>query len=505
MAFLNRLYRWYGKHVVLGVAASILILSVVALAIIFGSGASEVTTIDEDTKPQVTVSSIRALGSTSGFTVVGTVNAVREAQLQAESSGRITSVNVELGDTVRAGTILATIENSSESAALLQAEGAYEAALAGSLQSDVSLDEAKAGARNVYRDTFSTADSIVRNTIDMWYSNSGSVITGFRIAGSGRAPEFIATRKELDQKLSTWSLNVTQNLDEKTEEAMLEEAESTITAISNLAVSLAPLLSDEDISELLTDDEFLSYTTSLATARASLDDALTTISRARQTLEQAKVSAVSPAPSQSSAQIKSALGTLRSAQANYEKTLVRTPISGVVNALYVKEGTSIAQGAPAALVANNNALEITTALGEEDQDIVREGDAVFIDNKATGTVTHIAPAVDPLSGKMEVKIGVDGITTLKNGSTVSVSFTRNTETVSDTEGVTVPLSALKLLASGPIAFSVSEENVLVARPVVLGPITGESVVVTNGLTLDDIIVVDARGLKEGDAVTVVTQ
>ena len=66
----------------------------------------------------------------------------------------------------------------------------------------------------------------------------------------------------------------------------------------------------------------------------------------------------------------------------------------------------------------------------------------------------------------------------------------------------VPLSSFKMTSSGPVAFIVGSDNKLVSQKVVLGDITGDSVVVVEGLTPDTRIVVDARGLKEGQEVEV---
>ena len=69
------------------------------------------------------------------------VEAVSEANLQAETGGRITSVSVDVGDTVSAGKVLATIESSAQRAALVQAQGAYEAAVAAFLAGEVTYSE----------------------------------------------------------------------------------------------------------------------------------------------------------------------------------------------------------------------------------------------------------------------------------------------------------------------------------------------------------------------------
>lgn len=499
---LNRLYGWYGKRVVRGVLGVLVILLVAG--IVTSKSRSEVATtgVEEAQKPTVVVRAVSDLQSQSGFSVVGTVRAVSEARLETEANGRVTSVFVKTGDSVAPGTILATFENSAEQAQLLQAQGAYESALASSLQSGSSLGEAEVGARNAYRDAFSTADTVVRNSIDQFFSNPGSKIVGFRLTGTPDPIEQIRIREEIDSLLAVWSENVASDaLTDRNAVEFLIEAERVITMISNFTTTLVSFVADEGVPTRLSDAEREAYAADLSGARAALDGALGSISRARDTFEQAKISSAEGTISQSSAREKSALGVLRSAQVNYEKTIVRSPIAGVVNAMYLRAGEFKNVGEPAALIANNGSLEIATALSEDDISMVRPGDLVRINNEAEGRVTNVAPAIDPTTGKVEVKIGVTDPEVLKNGSTVTITFVREISGATDGK-ISIPLSSVKLLPSGPVVFSVAEGDVLVSHPVVLGAITGESVEIVEGVTSDQEIVRDARGLKAGDYVTV---
>lgn len=502
---LNRLYDRYGVTVVRrGIAGVLILLAGIVFFVVRGNDSSEA--VSEGRKvPAVTLSAVRDLSNASTFSIVGTVSAVNEARLQAEASGRITSVNVGLGDTVYAGAIIGTIENSSEHASLLQAQGAYDSALASNLQNNSSLEESKVKVRNTYRDTFSTADGIVRNLIDEFFSNPDERNRGFRLGDAGNASEFNALRGEIGLILTEWSADVLNNFGGMTELEMLSKAEASITTISTLTSSLARIVADEDLDTGFTEAELDTYSTRLASARTSLDSALASISTTRNVYNQALISASPDTASQSSAILKSALGTLRSAQANYEKTIVRTPITGTVNALYLKQGEYISNGQPTVTVANNGSLEITTAVGEKDFAFIHIGDVVRINNIATGTITKIAPAVDPMTGKSEVKISTGNTPELKNGSTVSIELTQKTSTENTTSKIVIPLKALKMLASGSVVFELSDTNTLVALPVSLGAIRGDSVEVTSGLTPDTIIITDARGLKAGDSVTVLTQ
>lgn len=498
---LNRLYGWYGVRVVRSIAAVIVVL--VMVGIVLGMHDENVSLEKESVKQTlVTISRVDALTQKSEFTVVGAVAAIDEVRLQAETGGRVTSVNVALGDVVDAGTILATIENSAEYAQLLQAEGAYEAARAVSLEGSANLEEARVGVRNAYRDTFSTTETIVRSTIDQFFTSPLESINGFKISGTGRAQEFLAIRAEIESELETWSQNIKNNPSDQTEEDRLTHAEEIITVVSDLMASFVYLLADNSNEKSITDTERATYQSELAAGRSALDGALSTIARARLNYEQARISGSSEGTSRVSAQQKSALGVLKSAQAAYERTLIRTPIAGVVNTLSVKEGSYVNNGDEVALVANNGSLEVRTTLGEEDLLRVTVGDTVRLNETGTGNITHVAPAVDPISGRGEVRIYATSADSLVNGSTVRVTFIREISAKPTKGALAIPLSAVKLLPSGAVVFTVTAAHTLEAHTVTLGRITGDAVEILEGITGETEIVVDARGLRVGDTVQV---
>jgi multidrug efflux pump subunit AcrA (membrane-fusion protein) len=148
-------------------------------------------------------------------------------------------------------------------------------------------------------------------------------------------------------------------------------------------------------------------------------------------------------------------------------------------------------------VANNNGLEITAFIGESDRPFFTVGDSVLLGEVATGTITNISPAVDATTGKIEIRISAD-TSTLKNGDTVRVVKTIETTTTSD---ITIPLTAVKFERSDGYIFTVTD-NTLVRVPVKVGDISGDSVIILEGITQDTEIVVDARGKTEGLSVTV---
>ena len=201
--------------------------------------------------------------------------------------------------------------------------------------------------------------------------------------------------------------------------------------------------------------------------------------------------------SASEAQVKQALGQLRTAEANLEKTIFRSPISGTLNQLAVEVGDFVNMFETIARVANNDALEVTAFVNESERNRIAVGDGVVIAGKYDGVITNIAPTVDPVTRKVEVQIGTE-TTELTNGDSVSITLNGSTSAIDE---IVIPITALKVETDRIVVFTVSNENTLIANEVSEGPIVGSSIVIRNGLTPDMEIVLDARGRNEGDKVS----
>ena len=87
--------------------------------------------------PQVPVVTVGAQAVGSGMTLDGSLQAVRQSVLSAQASGRIASLSVKAGDRVKAGQVLAVIDDRATQAGVAQAQ-------AGFAQADANLANAKA-------------------------------------------------------------------------------------------------------------------------------------------------------------------------------------------------------------------------------------------------------------------------------------------------------------------------------------------------------------------------
>jgi RND family efflux transporter MFP subunit len=506
----ERLYAWYGKRMVIFVGALIVLLIVIGVALtVFRHPAPAAEEAAEAAR--VSVKSVSELQNGTTFRAVGTVEAVSEAQLETEAGGRVTAVTTELGAHVAAGAVIASLENSAQRAALLQAEGAYDAAKAGAASSDVSVESAQNSLRsaqtsgvNAYQSAYISVESTIHNDIDDLFAMSDRTPIGFRFDAQGHAPAVLAERMAIEGLLTDWA----QKKDAASAANVLDrlaEARGDVERISSFVETLSMYINEENTSDSFSATDKATLEATLTAARQtlagvsqSLSSQITAIEGAQKGLEQAQIAGSSGVSSASAAQVKIALGGLRAAQAAYEKTIVRSPISGTVNALYLKEGEYVSPSSPAAIIANNNGLQISTAVNEEDSAALSLGDRVAIEGGAEGTIVAKSPALDPTTGKIALKISIDEQADLKNGAIVTLTFASSAE---KTGTITVPLASLKMTSNGPVAFKV-ENGTLVALPVAIGTVLGDAVIVESGLASSDMIVEDARGLKEGQNVTV---
>lgn len=489
----------------------------VILKVFFG-GDTEV--VEEIKKiPEVTIVSITELDQTSLFSTVGTVEAVSEAELKAESGGQVTAVYTDLGKYVKAGSIIAQFENARERAALISAQGSYEAAAASAATSKLGVGEAEialknsiSAASNSYTSGYNSISGLVFTEIDDYFSDGSSATPGLRLNGYGNTLAINSGRVAVGTMLTAWQQStLAAKTDGATVKSALEKARANVGQVISLVDMLMTAVSKENSLPATEEAQKQADITKLTNLRStllglqnSLLGSINSVTASEEALARAKIAASNTnTPSLSGAQLKQALGALRAAEAQYEKTLVRTPIAGTVNSLNVKKGDYVSPSQDIALIANNNGLQTVTAINEADRERVKVGDIVtIVGSNATGTVAAIAGAVDPKTGKIAVKVSLPENAGFSNGASVSLGFGVSTTTVATNTPIYVPLSAVKLGADGAVMFSVDENKKLVAIEVELGMVLGDTVLIKSGITNTDKFVKDARGLKAGEEVTI---
>ena len=301
------------------------------------------------------------------------------------------------------------------------------------------------------------------------------------------------------------SRTLTVNDDLKAE---LAATEAEVRDARVLLDSMLKALSDAIPNDDTTAAEIAAYKAGATAARASLTGTLSALAGSRsaidiaeKNLEQGETGAQSEDVAASRAAVKQAQGVYNLALANLEKTIIRSPIAGTLNNFTVKLGDTVAPSQQVAIVSNNAALEAVMYVTEDDRNRIAVGDSVALEDGVKGTITRIAPALDPVTRRIEVKVGLPSDAKFLNGESVRVTLTKDASTPAISGPLAIPLTALRMEAERTIVFVVDDGRVA-AREIAIGKLSGDSVQVTDGLSLDTEIIVDARGLKEGAEVSV---
>jgi RND family efflux transporter MFP subunit len=441
-----------------------------------------------DQTPHVRVASVADLASGAGpLAIVGKVTSLNQASILAQTSGELVSLNVAIGDSVAAGQTIGSFENASEKAAVQQAQGAYDAAVAA--QSANSGASTAISAQNAYTSAYSTLDTAMQD-IDSFFGAPTPVGPELLIHSATNDPTTLEReRRSVGTEIESWRTELA-NATSTDPGALLDDAYATTQDASSFLTDLA------QSATAYNSGATSAQLANLATARSAVAGLLSTLSAARNAYRSTSPGA--------SASVEQALGALNGAKANLAKTVVRSPISGTIVSLPVTQGDFVSSFSPVATVSNPHALEIDAYVSADDAKTLAAGGSATIENAVTGTIVSVAPALDPATGKILVKIALTGdASALTDGDTVTVSLARATSSPSTaaSEAVTIPLTAAKITPQGPIVFTVSSST-LVAQPITIGTVLGDRVQVTGGLASSTEIVTDARGLAEGEAVIV---
>jgi RND family efflux transporter MFP subunit len=512
--FANRVGWWK-----IGIAGAVVIVGGLAAHAYIGPS----TPVPALSIRQVEVRSVAALAAESSpLEIVGTVSAKSEATVLAESSGRITRAYYGLGDVVGAGASIVALENASQQAALLQAQGAQDAAQA-------ALDKVKSGARaeekstlqaslnagqqgavNALLSAYTAVDNAIRGTTDPFFISPNGVSPRFKILAYDSQVKINAEDGRIALN-SVLAREKTRAADLSTDDDLHAEFDTTTTEVRQVRDFLDTVIATLNAGIAApeypqsTIDAYLSDATA---ARASINTVLSTLSSAHLALQMAennlKESVVGARPEDiaaAEAALKQAQGSVAAARASLEKTIVRAPISGTINSFSLKVGDHVSQGSPVVTVANNSALEVIAYVSESDAREIAVGQNVSFDSGAKGIVTKIAPALDPVTKRIEVRIGIsDPGKTLLNGQSILARIERVAPGIAVTSRITIPISAVKVEADRTTVFTVGADSALVAHEVKLGALLGDRIEITEGVSADMQIVTDARGLREGQSV-----
>lgn len=378
--------------------------------------------------------------------LTGKTQSTQTVDLSFESGGKVKSVLVEVGDTVKAGNTLLTLDSSEQALDLAEAQAELEVELStlrelkkGARPEEVLVYEAKLSNARVdvssalssladkMRDSFTKADDSIRNNVDQLFNNprSSSPQLSITVSNSQLENDIEQGRVLLESILASLQ-NTTSGASSGDSTLLFVESREVTTSLSlikgfldKVALAVNALSSSSSISQTTVD----AYKTSISTARATINTTVSAVLTAEEKAR-ATLSAVSLAEKElalkkagaTTEQISSQEAKIRQSQARIarlrvllDKMILRTPIDGVVTRQDAKVGGGVSAQTVVVSIITENSLEIEANIPEVDLGRVRIGNGVVITVDAfpgetfSGTVSYIDPAETVIDGVVNYK------------------------------------------------------------------------------------------------------
>lgn len=208
----------------------------------------------------------------------------------------------------------------------------------------------------------------------------------------------------------------------------------------------------------------------------------------------------------STANVGQIRATIRQIEAQIAQSIIKAPSDGVITKRNAEAGEIPALGQSLFTMAKEGELELRTQVQEIDLPGIKPGARVTITPAAPGLkaitarVREISPVVDPKTRLGTVYVDVSAAHGLKEGMYASAEIETGTRL-----SLAVPTKSIRAEEGEKIVF-VLQGNKAVRRPIVTGNATGDMVEVKSGLAdVERIIIAGAGFLKDGDVVELGTE
>lgn len=416
--------------------------------------------------------------------VTGKVIPSKDVDMAFETSGRVSRVNVKVGDLVKQGQVLASVGSGDQYATVLQRQARVDSEAAklaevqrGSRAEDITIATTEVdGARTSYeqnlqalmdqvKDSYSKVDDGVRAKADQLFKNPRSV-----------NPEVIAfdnyplrasvnnQRLQIGEMLTAWQKSVATLNTSNYSSDNLNEARTNLSTARDFFNDLSEGVSSLTASDAIPQATIDKYKTDISAARSAISTAISSLSSAEQTyktssntLEKAqnqlalkKAGSTIEQINSQSALLKSAQADLQSARAILGRTNITAPFDGLVTKVDTKEGEIASVNTNVIAMISASSYEIESFISESDIAKVRTGQPARVTLDAYGkdivflaSVVQVDPAETLLDGVSTYKTKlqfVEADERIRSGMTANIII----QTAEKPASVVIPQEALFL-------------------------------------------------------------
>ncbi len=360
----------------------------------------------------------------------GKVKPNQSVDLGFDRSGRVSQVLVEVGSSVFAGDLLATLEVSDVNADVAKAKSVLE-------EETIKLRELKSTSPASYKDAaqnleaaerkaFVAADNAVRNKIDQFFKTptskpefevsftDGNFVHYFDVSNDVKL-NLNNQRVYVGQILTKWSAELPK-VNSSNASFFAEGTLSYLNSVADFLDQVADAINAFTPAEYAYETTVNTYKTTVSSARTEVSDAIKELVAAKDKLNSAPTlneAGQFESVLAQEAKVSQARAALTSLEAVLGKAMIRAPFGGVVTVQDAKVGAAVNAGENLISMTSNQDVYIEANISEINIGKLKEGNPVsvkfdaFPGEEFEGFVSFIEPGDVLIEGVVNYKIRVD--------------------------------------------------------------------------------------------------
>ncbi len=390
--------------------------------------------------------------------VTGNVKPLSEVSLAFERGGRVSNLSISVGEKVYAGQSLASISNADLVASLDRAKADLKIAeiQLGNIQTNtqtntlevqnakvdkatLDLAQAKITIINSIKDSFTKADDAVRNKIYSLFSDPIKYNARLNFTTDTFLQEDIEDGKDtISDTLDSWYRSLNNLTSTSDLEVYYNTAKLNLFSIKTLLDKCAEAVNGLKFeSDGLTQTQIDTWKLNISSARSSIDLAVSALVGNFDSYQTA-ILALRTAESDFSVQevsVEQARAGVASAEAELAKSIIKSPINGVVTNLGIKLGEIVSANKEVVSVISYGDYEIESFIPEADIAKIKVGNTAKATLDAYGSgvvlesvVTKVDPAATVIDGVPTYKVTLKFINKderVRSGMTANIDILTN--------------------------------------------------------------------------------
>lgn len=349
----------------------------------------------------------------------GHVKPAENVDLAFQSSGKVAKIYITVSDKVVSGENLIQLDNSDIYAQLAgsQADLKTQQAKLDSLKAgtrpeqikisqtkvdnaQVALDQVKITLVNTLRSAYTVSDDAIHNKADSFFSVPAipAPHLSFSVSNTQLQVDIESQRLVIEAILKSWQasssqLTVNSNLDIaisyikqnlNTISLFLDKANSSLNGLSPNGIITQTTIDAWKLNVSTARTNISASISNVSTAEQSLKTAESDLSLAQQELNLDQAGATLQDIEAQQAQVEKAQANVLNYQAQFDKTIIRSPINGLVTKQDAKVGEIIPANTPIISIISANQFEIESNVPEADIAKIKIGDSAQITLDAYG-------------------------------------------------------------------------------------------------------------------------